>query len=187
MNPNVAIAIAFVVGVLVGVVVMYAVQQSRTARLKKQFGPEYGRVIADTGDRHRTEAVLEERHRRVRQLNVRSLTATEKSNFQEGWRRVQARFVDDPAVALTEADVLVSKVMAAEGYPVTEFDQQAEDISVDHPIVVENYRDGHAIALRNQQGRASTEDLRKAMINYRKLFQELVGLPEGEPAERIRL
>ncbi|HTZ48799.1 MAG TPA: hypothetical protein VMH20_14490 [Verrucomicrobiae bacterium] len=187
MNPNVAIAIAFVVGFLVGVVVMYAAQQAKTARLKKQFGPEYGRVIADTGDRHRTEAVLEERHRRVRKLTLRPLSATEKANFQEGWRSVQARFVDDPAIALTEADVLIGKVMAAEGYPVTEFEQRAEDISVDHPIVVENYRDGHAIELRNQQGRASTEDLRKAMINYRRLFEELVGLPEGEPAERIRL
>jgi hypothetical protein len=187
MDPNVAIAIAFVVGVLVGVVVMYAAQQARTTRLKRQFGPEYGRVIADTGDRHRTEAVLEERHRRVRKLSLRSLSATEKADFQEGWPRVQARFVDDPAGALKEADALVGKVMATEGYPLSEFDQRADDISVDHPIVVENYRAGHTIALRNQQGRASTEDMRKAMINYRKLFEELVGLPEGEPAERIRL
>jgi hypothetical protein len=187
MNPNVAIAIAFVVGFLVGVAVMYAAQQARTTRLKKQFGPEYGRVIADTGDRYRTEAVLEERHRRVRQLSIRPLTATERRNFEEGWRSVQARFVDDPAVALREADVLIGKVMAAEGYPVTEFEHRAEDISVDHPIVVENYRDGHAIAIRNEQGRASTEDLRKAMINYRRLFEELVGLPEWEPAERTRL
>jgi hypothetical protein len=187
MDPNVAIVIAFVVGVLVGVIVMYAAQQARTTRLKKQFGPEYGRVVADTADRHKAEAVLEERHRRVRKLSLRPLSATEKTNFEEGWRRVQARFVDNPAIALSEADALIGKVMGAEGYPVTDFDQQSEDISVDHPVVVEHYRDAHAIALRNQQGRASTEDLRKAMIHYRKLFEELVGLPEGEPAERIRL
>lgn len=187
MNPNVAIAIAFIVGVVVGVVVMFAVQQARTTRLKKQFGPEYGRVIADTGDRYKTEAVLEERHHRVRQLNIRALTATERASCQEAWKSVQARFVDDPTGALKEADTLIGKVMAVEGYPVTEFEQRAEDISVDHPIVVENYREGHAIAIRNEQGRATTEDMRKAMINYRKLFEELVGLPEWEPAERTRL
>jgi hypothetical protein len=187
MNPNVAIAIAFIVGVLVGLAIMYAAQQARTTRLKKEFGPEYGRVIADAADRYRTEAVLEGRQKRVRQLQLRPLTASEKAEFQEGWRRVQARFVDDPAGALNDADALIGKVMSAEGFPVSEFEQRAADISVDHPVVVESYREGHTIALRNAQNRASTEDLRRAMIHYRRLFEELAGPPELAPAERMKL
>ena len=66
--------------------------------------------------------------------------------------------------------------MQARGYPVGEFDQRAADISVDHPVVVDNYRAAHEIAIRHERGQASTEDLRKAMVHYRSLFDELLEL-----------
>jgi hypothetical protein len=98
--------------------------------------------------------------------------------FVESWRHVQARFVDGPAGAVTEADQLLSNVMSTRGYPVSNFEQQAADISVDHPVVLENYRTAHEIALRQTRGQASTEDLRQAMVHYRTLFEELVNEPE---------
>jgi hypothetical protein len=86
--------------------------------------------------------------------------------------------VDAPAGAVTEADQLLGDVMSTRGYPVTNFEQRAADISVDHPLVLENYRTAHEIALRQTRGQASTEDLRQAMVHYRTLFEELVNEPE---------
>jgi hypothetical protein len=186
MNMGVTVAIALIVGIAIGVAAIYFVQQRRTQRLKQRFGPEYERVVMETGDRALAEARLEDRRRRVERLQIRSLTPTERARFQEGWREVQARFVDDPGGAVNKADHLVGEVMSLEGYPMLEFEKRAEDISVDHPIVIENYREGHHVALKHDQGKASTEDLRKAMIHYRTLFEELVGQSELFPAERTR-
>lgn len=191
MNANanmvLAIVIALIVGIVLGALAIQLFQQARTRRLKAHFGPEYGRAVAETGNRSRAEAMLEHRRRRVEQLQIRTLEPTERVRFQEGWRDVQARFVDNPGGAVTDADRLVGEVMSAEGYPMLEFEQRAADISVDHPVVIENYREAHNIALQSAQGHASTEDLRKAMIHYRKLFEELVGQAEYPQTERIRL
>ncbi len=112
--------------------------------------------------------------RGLNKLNIRDLNASERESYVAQWQTVQSRFVDFPKGAVTEADELVCSLMKARGYPVTDFDQQAADISVDHPRVVENYRSGHNVALRLGRGEASTEDLRNAMIHYRSLFDELV-------------
>ena len=181
-----AVVIALIVGIAIGVVLIYLVQQSRTRKLKGRFGPEYDRVVTETGNRSAAEAKLIHRQRRVDKLHIRPLEANERLHFQEGWRDIQTHFVDDPSEALTEADRLIAEVMAAEGYPMREFDERAADISVDHPVVIENYREGHSIATRNVQGRATTEDLRKAMIHYRTLFEELLGQRELAQAERSR-
>ncbi|MGB7730609.1 MAG: hypothetical protein WBL50_21445 [Candidatus Acidiferrum sp.] len=184
MSITAAIVIALLVGTAIGLAMAYLKQQSRTRKLKQRFGPEYSRAVAQTGDRHAAEASLESCQRRVWQMQLRPLSDSERARFQENWREVQARFVDDPANSLTEADLLIGEVMSAEGYPLLEFEQRADDISVDHPLVVENYREGHEIALRNVQRRVSTEELRKAMLNYRTLFEELVGQPEYAQLER---
>jgi hypothetical protein len=187
MNANVAIVIALVVGIVLGAIAIYAIQAGRTRRLKERFGPEYQRVVEETGDRTKAEAALETRQKRVQKYNIHALNANERTRFQERWPEIQALFVDDPARALTDADRLIGEVMAAEGYPMQEFEQQAADISVEHPVVVENYREGHLIAVNNSQGRASTEDLRKAMLHYRTLFQELIGQTDYATAERTRI
>lgn len=187
MNPNAAIVIALIIGIVIGAIAIYALQRSRTRRLQQRFGPEYQRVVQETGDRTRAEAALEKRQQRVSTYNIHPLNANERLRFQERWPQIQAVFVDDPARALKDADRLIGEVMAAEGYPMQDFEQQSADVSVDHPVVVENYRAGHLIALDNAQGRASTEDLRKAMIHYRTLFQELVGQADYAAAERTRI
>jgi len=101
----------------------------------------------------------------------------------EDWHREQSLFVDDPKAAVKHADGLVQDVMQRRGYPVGDFEQNAADLSVDHAAVVENYRTAHKIALMESQGQSSTEDLRKAMVCYRALFEDLLGQTIEKPEE----
>ena len=168
--------IGLVVGILVAVaIVIYLVMRSRrSARLRTQFGPEYERAVSEGGDRGRAEASLAKRAERVKSYHLRPLAEADRASFLETWNRDQALFVDSPAGAVAEADHLLGQVMSARGYPVLDFEQRAADISVDHPGVVQTYRTAHEIAVRHASGHAGTEDLRRAMIHYRALFEELV-------------
>lgn len=162
-------------------------RKRRTERLRTQFGgAEYARAVEKGGSRRKAETGLEERTERVEALHVRALGAGDRARFVESWRGVQARFVDGPAGAVSEADQLVGDVMSTRGYPVSDFEQRTADISVDHPLVVENYRTAHAIALRQTQGQATTEDLRQAMVHYRTLFEELINEPVMPLAQAAR-
>jgi hypothetical protein len=169
---QIAIIVAFIALIVVAIIVF--VQRRRSEKLRTRFGPEYERSVAESGDRRRAEAQLEKRADRVEKFHLRSLTAEDRSRFTEQWDRVQAHFVDAPAGAVAEADQLLSDIMATCGYPMGDFEQRAADISVDHPVVVQNYRGAHDIALRQAKGQATTEDLRRAMIHYRALFEDLV-------------
>ena len=174
-----ALIIAAVVIVIGGIATMLVMRKRRTKRLRGQFGgPEYARAVQEGGSQRKAEAKLEERAERVESFHIRALAPGDHARFMESWRKIQQRFVDSPGGAVTEADQLLGDVMSARGYPVSDFEQRAADISVDHPLVMENYRAGHAIAVRQTMGKATTEDLRQAMIHYRTLFEELVGEPE---------
>jgi hypothetical protein len=179
MSTTTIIFIGVFVGIaILGIAALIFLQKRRTEGLRTKFGPEYARTLQESGDRRQAEADLNERTKRVEHFKLRVLTPGDRARYTESWRRVQARFVDDPKSAVMEADQLLGDVMFARGYPVSDFDQRTADISVDHPRVVENYRAAHKIAIRHAQGQASTEDLRQAMIHYRTLFVELVGEPE---------
>ncbi len=156
----------------------YMTRRRRSEHLRSRFGPEYHRTLEEVGDRTRAERVLEHREKRVARLHIRPLTPTERDHFAQEWRLEQAKFVDDPKAAVTDADRLVVGVMQARGYPMADFDQRVEDISVDHPKVVDYYRQAREIALRHKRGQASTEDLRQAMVYYRALFDELLDVHE---------
>jgi hypothetical protein len=173
-----ALIIGFAVLVVAAIVAWFSLRKRRTEKLRAQFGAEYDRAVKEDGGRRHAEAGLKERTARVESLNIRQLSPGDRTRFVESWSRVQARFVDGPGGAVTEADQLLRDVMSTRGYPVSDFEQRAADISVDHPLVMENYRTAHAIAVRQTQGQANTEDLRQAMIHYRTLFDELVGEPE---------
>ncbi|HEY6491141.1 MAG: hypothetical protein WCC26_05340 [Terracidiphilus sp.] len=173
------IALLIAVVVIVGGVVVYLLERRRSARLRARFGQEeYERAMVEKGDRRHAEAQLAERTKRVEAFHLRPLSATDRARFIAAWEQVQARFVDAPAGAVSEADQLLGDVMATRGYPVGDFEQRAADISVDHPVVTQNYRAAHAIALSHAGGQASTEDLRRAMIHYRALFEDLVHEPD---------
>ena len=172
------VLIGVLVLVVMGIGAFVLMQRRRTARLRTQFGAaEYNRAIEKSGNRKNAEAGLEGRAQRVDGLPVRPLSAADRTRFEESWRGVQSRFIDGPAGAVSEADRLLGDVMATRGYPVGNFEQRAADISVDHPMVLENYRAAHQIALRQLEGQATTEELRGAMVHYRTLFEELLSEP----------
>jgi hypothetical protein len=174
-----AIAVAVIAGLVVAISLLIYARKRRTQRLIEQFGaPEYDRVMMDEGNREKAETALGRRADRVESLNIRQLSPADRARFIESWRTVQARFVDGPGGAVAEADQLLGDVMSTRGYPVSNFEQRAADISVHHPLVLQNYRAAHEIAIRQTHGQASTEELRQAMIHYRTLFDDLIAEPE---------
>jgi hypothetical protein len=173
----VIIAIVVIVLVVAGVVIA---RQRRSQQLQEGFGPEYGRTLAEKGDRRAAEAELLERRDRRRQLDIRELDRESRERYAERWQGVQRTFVDKPAVAVADADRLVSEVMRDRGYPVEEeFERRVADVSVDHPTVVENYRAAHGISVRAARNEADTEDLRQALVHFRALFEDLLGSDGG--------
>jgi hypothetical protein len=167
----------------IGIAVWMYVKKERTQKLRSKFGPEYDKAIGEHRDRGHAESELQKRAARVANFNIHPLEAEDRSRYTEDWRREQTLFVDDPRGAVNHADTLVQDVMRGRGYPVGDFDQNATDLSVDHPRVVENYRIAHEIALREGQGNGNTEDLRKAMVSYRALFEDLLVETVAKPEE----
>lgn len=178
MDTNVLLTIAILV-LLAVIAAALLMRRNRSQHLAQRFGPEYDRTVESTGSRSRAEAELAAREKRREKLEIQPLAAAEAQRFRMEWDRVQARFVDNPRSAVSEADLLVRDVMMRRGYPMGDFDARAADLSVDHPLVVEHYRAAHAIALRDAQGEADTESLRQAFVHYRVLFDELL---QPEPA-----
>jgi hypothetical protein len=175
-TPAVVSIVVVVIAAVIAIALLVVNQRSK--KLRERFGPEYRRTVEETGSKIRAEAKLQKLQTRVEHFKIAPLSSETRARFVAEWHQIQSRFVDDPRGALTEADRLVQEIMTTRGYPLTEFEQRAADISVDHPLVVEHYRAGHEISLRHSQGRASTEEMRQAMIHYRALFAELAGEPE---------
>jgi hypothetical protein len=174
-----------VIAVAVAVVLLAAwamFRARRSQKLKERFGPEYDRVAADAPTRREAEAELRDREKRRDELDVRPLDPDARERYRAQWQDVQARFVDDPADAVADADRLIQAVMRDRGYPVEDFDTRAADVSVDHPEVVERYRAAHGIAVAQERGNATTEDLRHAVRHYRALFLVLTDTRDPEEA-----
>lgn len=183
-NETLIIVIAVVVLIVVGIVAAIANRAMRSRKLREKFGPEYDYTMKKVGDRRAAEEALEEREKRVSKLNIRALDPNEWEHYHERWIEIQSGFVDKPAESVQEANQLIKNAMAARGFPVADFEQRVEDISVLYPDFVSNYRSAHAIALKNQQdGGASTEELRQAMVHYRSLFEELLETAENKAKE----
>jgi len=174
-----------VVALVVIAAAAWAVQRSRrTSALKERFGPEYDRVASDAPSKRDSEAELREREQRRSDFDIKPLDPGARERYRDQWEAVQARFVDDPAGAVTEADVLIQSVMRDRGYPVEDFDTRSADLSVDHPDVVENYRAAHGIATAHGRGDAGTEELRQAVKHYRSLFEELLEARDTQEVTR---
>lgn len=172
---------AVILALVVGAVVAWLIIRRRHARdLRQRFGSEYDHAVEKTGSKRRAEAELHRREERVRQYDIQPLPGEQRRAYAESWRQVQADFVDAPVRAVAEADELVTEVMRKRGYPMGDFERRAEDLSVDHPRVVENYRAAHTLALRSDRGQADTEDLRQAMVHYRALFEDLLEEPGSD-------
>jgi hypothetical protein len=153
-------------------------RRKQSHNLQERFGPEYGRTVSELGGRTKGESELKAREKRVERLDILPLAPPEAARFTEAWRALQSRFIDNPKGVVVEAEQLVRELMEKRGYPMGDFERRAGDISVDHPDVVANYRSAQAIALRDQRGSADTEELRKAVVHYRALFDELLEVRE---------
>ena len=154
-------------------------QKKQSHKLQERFGPEYGRTVNEFGSRTKGESELKAREKRVERLDILPLAPSEGARFSEAWLALQSRFVDNPKGVVVQAEQLVRELMEKRGYPMGDFERRAGDISVDHPDVVANYRSAQAIAVRDRQGSADTEELRKAVVHYRALFDELLEVREA--------
>ena len=177
----VLLAVVVVLLVIIGVLVA---RQQRSRRLKDEFGPEYRRVVAERGDQRAAEKELADRRQRVGEFEIRQLDPAAREKYLAQWTAAQRYFVDEPVGAVGQAHELVQRVMHDRGYPIDEdFEQRTADISVEHPVVVENYRAAHGISIEAQNGQASTEQLRQAMVHFRTLFDDLLGPGEVREAD----
>jgi hypothetical protein len=183
VSTAVIIILIVIIVALVAVGGAFYVRQKRSERLREEFGPEYERDVA-SASRPEAEKELQARQKRHRTLDVRPLERDERAGYRESWERVQNEFVDSPSDAVRKADRLVIAIMRKRGYPTDDFDQRAADVSVDHPDVVEHYREAHRIAVAHERGDAGTEDLRQAAIAYRSLVVALLGDDRSEPTDR---
>jgi hypothetical protein len=167
------ILIAVGIIVIAGLAVAFS-RQRRSTGLRRQFGSEYDRTVDAREGRSAAEADLRDRAKRRASIDVRPLTESSRQRYSSEWSSVQTQFVDQPTEAVRSADGLVHRVMSEQGYPMDNFDKEAELVSVDHPDVVDNFRSAHSVFLRAQAQQATTEDLRSAMLHYRSLFDQLL-------------
>lgn len=177
MDTHTVVLILGLVGAVALVAALLVLRRSRSDRLRARFGPEYALAVEAGGDRRKADIELHKREKRVAAFEMQPLTPGDRDRFIAAWGRAQAEFVDSPQDAVVHADELLGKLMTTRGYPLSGFEQQAADLSVDHPVVVQNYRAAHAIAVRHARGEASTEDLRQAIVHFRALFEDLVTEP----------
>ena len=175
-TTQVVILIIVVVLLLAAVVVGLRAGRHRreSAALRDQFGPEYDATLGARGDRQAAERDLTDRRERRARLELRELDPVRREELTQEWQQVQTRFVDEPVLATSEAHVLVRRVLSERGYPTEDLDSQTDLVSVDHPEVVGDYREAVRRTRAGEQGKATTEDLREAMVHYRSLFSRLL-------------
>ena len=187
MSTTVVVVIVVVAVLLVIIGSLFVVKRAGQRRhLRQRFGPEYDRAVGAANNPRQAEADLSARAKERDQLSIKPLSRSQRDRYDQDWRQIQAKFVDVPARSLTRADALVADVMADRGYPMQDFDRQADLISVDHPQIVEQYRSAHGIYQASQTDSVSTEDIRQAFVSYRMLFSDLLGDDgEGDAASEI--
>lgn len=179
MGSGIVLSLVAIVAIFISVTIAVVMRRRKSRHLKQRFGPEYDRaVLEQQGDRRRAEAALAKREKRVNAFPLHALSAADREDYWAEWMAVQRHFVDNPPAAVGAADRLINCAMTDRGYPESDFEQRAADLSVSHPTVVENYRVAHEIVARHGDGHATTEELRQAMVYYRSLFDELL-----EPAK----
>jgi hypothetical protein len=167
--------IVIVAAVVIGAVVaLLMIQSRRRTRLQERFGREYDRTVNASDSRRSAEQELRDRVSRRDEIELRPLSDASRDRYEHEWAALQARFVDRPEGATTDADQLITELMSERGYPVDDFESKSSLVSVDHPDVVENYRTAHGISRLSIEGRANTEDLRRAVVAYRSLFEVML-------------
>jgi hypothetical protein len=181
LDTQTLILLAVIAVAFVALVAWFIFQRTQSHKLQQRFGPEYGRTVDRLGSQTKAEAELRARERRVEKFNIVPLAPAEATRFSQAWTALQSHFVDDPKGAVVQADALVRELMLKRGFPMGDFERRAADISVDHPVVVENYRTAQRIAERAARNEANTEELRNAVVHYRAIFNELLEVSDVRP------
>jgi len=174
---DVWVIVIIVVLALVAVAAWAGLRRRRTdgsRRLKERFGEEYERTVEQSSDPGEAERELERRVERHDSMQITELSQDDRDRYAEAWRDVQLRFVDQPEATLGEADRLITQAMRDRGYPTEHFDQKVEDLSVEHADTLNAYREAHQIADRHERQGVSTDELRRAMQQYRTIFEAIV-------------
>lgn len=167
------VSILVIFGIVLGIGAFVRRRNSR--KFRAQYGEEYDLAIKKNGNEKKAQAELRGREKNINKMDIRPLTDAERAQYQKEWTAVQANFVNEPGKAISSADHLIMEVMQLRNYPVSDFNQRAADVSVRYPELVKDYRAAREIAIKNTDQKATTEEMRQAMISYRSLFDELVG------------
>ncbi|NKQ55362.1 hypothetical protein HFP15_20970 [Amycolatopsis sp. K13G38] len=176
MSPSTAILIVVIAAVVL-IAAALVVRYQRHRHLRERFGPEYDRAVQDNSSRLKAERELAERERRHDKLNIRPLSEDAREHYLRQWSLIQQRFVDHPGEAMSDADRVLTNLMAERGYPTEGYEQQLADLSVEHARTLEHYR----TARETLHGSTSdTEAYRQALVNYRAVFEDLLGTERAE-------
>jgi uncharacterized protein YneF (UPF0154 family) len=186
MNTNIYIIIIVVLILVILGLIMGPIfsRRQRSKRYQNKFGPDYDHTVKTMGNEKKAQTEMDERQKHVDTLNIRALSLSERDRYLAEWKAVQAKFIDQPGQATVEADHLIMEVMQLRNYPVSDFEQRAADISINYPELVSNYRLARAIAIKNEQHKADTEELRQALVYYRSLFDELLNAEIVSPEKK---
>ena len=174
----IVVLVLVILGLILGLIFS---RRQRSKRYQNKFGPDYDTTVKKMGSQTKAQSEMDQRQKHVDSLDIRSLSLSEREKYLVEWKAVQAKFIDQPGPATVEADHLIMEVMQLRNYPVADFEQRAADISINYPDLVSNYRQARAIALKNEQHKADTEELRQALVHYRALFNELLITEEVVP------
>jgi hypothetical protein len=179
----IVVAVLVVLGLILGPIFS---RRKRSQRYHDKFGAEYDRTVETAGNEKKAQTELKERQKHVETLNIHPLSLDQREHYLANWTAIQSKFVDQPGQATVEADHLIMEVMQVRAYPVSDFEQRAADISVNYPSLVSNYRAAREIAIKNEHHEADTEELRKALIYYRSLFDELLKTETVKPEKKMK-
>jgi hypothetical protein len=173
-NIVLIVAAVAVVLLLAGFVAWSSARRRRRQQIADRYGAHFDRAVEQHGSPAQAAKELKQREKLFEKANIRDLSPADRERYSALWRSVQGRFVDSPASAVAEADTLVGEVMRLRGYPAADLDQRLADVALGHPNLVEHYREACDIAYRSRTEKADTEDLRRAMVHYRALFEDLL-------------
>ncbi|MQY40728.1 hypothetical protein SRB17_87610 [Streptomyces sp. RB17] len=184
MSTGTILAIVIPIVVVLALVAAAVFLVTRRHHLRERFGPEYERTVEAAGGHVAGERELRQREKRHDELEIKPLPSAVRDRYARDWSSVQEEFVDRPEDAVHDADGLVTSLMHERGYPTEGFEQRLKDLSVEHGRTLEHYRAAHQVDTLSTQHKATTEQLRGAMVHYRALFDEL--LTDGGQARHAR-
>lgn len=170
------IVIAAVVLIALGVAIALLLRRrrdrrNRRATLRQQFGPEYDRAVADSGEREAVEE-LSDRTERHSALSLRELDEAERDQVRSRMAVLQYSFVEEPSETLLELQRVVTEVLEVKGYPIVS--DRAEGLrmlSVDHPMLTQPVR-----ALLQGEYGGDLGDQRHLFLDVRTAMREIGGV-----------